>query len=749
MKIERSWGYLFLILTLSLFTWGIGKSEGISGNLLRNGGFEEGKAGWKFSSGVFLEEEGAPKGKRCVKLDTTLSKWEVPDRYTSYHRAQVDSSPIQVEPATFYNIKFWSKCTKYGRGYAPYLLIEWYRADMSKIRKPRYFLNTEKGTFHWKEFGKCVKAPEEAKYMTVSLVAWGDGMVVFFDDIEISKEEKGNLHLPSSLSYIIKDTSSYTIWYEDPTHKVFPEESLPGKESKVVILRAAVNEYEPFQLVISPKEEWKKFHLEFSDLEGKRGKISSKMISYRRVGYVPVRYQVGIGQETGLQPDPLIPDKEFDLEVGRNNPIWITVKVPEGTIPGEYRGRIGIYKGKRRVEEIDLKVKIWNFSLPSSPSLKGIVNVWSEYMMEGVEGVSKVEVFKRYAKNVRQHRLCGLVDIYPKPKVSIEKERVKVEWGKFEEVAEYCLDELGFEYFLMPGLGWFGGDMPWEEGRKWQGMVVFSDVANSILNPRFARLYPEAVGIISRYLEEKGWLDKSYAYVFDEPKRRKDPTIFVKLRKITALIKDVNPHIRMVQATFPQPELLDITDIWVTTTWHYMEHQDWCEKARKRGAQIWVYNNTEPIIGYPSIRVRIYPWMMWRYKAQGFWLWSINCWRSANPWETADSAGPKFNGKGSWVYPPRRADDPVPVDSIRWELLREGLEDYEYLHRLEEEMKRKREEGEYALASEAEEILKSVDTLFKGGFFSCRKKENYTHDIGKLREIREKMAEEIVKLSTS
>ncbi|HCO96229.1 MAG TPA: hypothetical protein DIU00_20195, partial [Phycisphaerales bacterium] len=48
---------------------------------------------------------------------------------------------------------------------------------------------------------------------------------------------------------------------------------------------------------------------------------------------------------------------------------------------------------------------------------------------------------------------------------------------------------------------------------------------------------------------------------------------------------------------------------------------------------------------------------------------------------------PWGNGDGRFIYPPEAAADahpsgPVlegPVDSIRWEMLRDGIEDYEYL----------------------------------------------------------------------
>ncbi len=718
-------------------------------NVVANGGFEEGLKGWKVVKGVFLERNVVHSGKRSIKLDTSQSGRLVKGKEKSFYRTQLETGLMEIEPDTSYILSFWSKCEKYGEGYAPYVLVEWFREDKSKIKKPRPMPSTEKGTYDWKKRMVTLLSPGKAHYIKLTLIAWANNTVVYFDDVSFAplkgKKEKPT---PSSLSFLLKESPSYALWYEDPTQQVFPKESLPERKGEEILLKVAINEYEPFQLVIFPKEAWENFHLEFTDLKGKRGKIFRDNLRYEKVGYVPVKYSSGIGHYPGIYPDPLIPDKEFSLKANKNNSIWITLKVPPGTPPGEYKGKIGIYRGKRKVDEVTLRVKVWNFSLPFSPSLKGIVNVWSEYMMEGVKGLDKVEVFKRYARNVREHRLAGLVGLYPGPEVSIEGDKVKVKWGKFPEVAEYCLDKLGFEYFLIPGLGWFGGDMPWEKGRKWLGMVVFSDVPNSVLNPRFARLYPQAVKVITEYLERKGWLDKGYAYIFDEPKRWKDPAIFVKLFKIYSLIKGVNPGIKTIQHTFPQPEILSLTDIWDPTTWHYFQHWDMCQKARERGAKIWVYNNTEPVIGYPSIRVRIYPWMMWRYGAKGFWLWSINCWRSANPWETADSAGKKFNGAGSWVYPPRKEKDPLPLNSIRWELLREGIEDYEYLHILEKEIVRKQEEGKFSLAFKGDEVLSLVDTLFKGGFFSLKKEENYTHDVGKLKKIREKIAEEIVKLSS-
>jgi hypothetical protein len=70
-----------------------------------------------------------------------------------------------------------------------------------------------------------------------------------------------------------------------------------------------------------------------------------------------------------------------------------------------------------------------------------------------------------------------------------------------------------------------------------------------------------------------------------------------------------------------------------------------------------------------------------------------------NPWQDPESwstgGGPWGNGDGRFLYPPRR--DPntdktpnmdAPIDSIRWENLRDGIEDYEYFWTLQQEVSR-------------------------------------------------------------
>jgi hypothetical protein len=94
------------------------------------------------------------------------------------------------------------------------------------------------------------------------------------------------------------------------------------------------------------------------------------------------------------------------------------------------------------------------------------------------------------------------------------------------------------------------------------------------------------------------------------------------------------------------------------------------------------------------------PWITARYDMDGILYWAVNFWsQTPNPWLDAGtfhsgflcSGGWVLNGEGSLWYPgdhtERYTGQPNvdgPISSIRFELLREGIEDYVYLWMLKE-----------------------------------------------------------------
>jgi hypothetical protein len=86
----------------------------------------------------------------------------------------------------------------------------------------------------------------------------------------------------------------------------------------------------------------------------------------------------------------------------------------------------------------------------------------------------------------------------------------------------------------------------------------------------------------------------------------------------------------------------------------------------------------------PPVANRILPWLAWKYAIEGELYFSMNeaFERESDPWVDVSMFG--GNGDGTLFYPGRTdhiggARD-IPIESIRLKLIREGLEDYEYLY---------------------------------------------------------------------
>jgi hypothetical protein len=123
-------------------------------------------------------------------------------------------------------------------------------------------------------------------------------------------------------------------------------------------------------------------------------------------------------------------------------------------------------------------------------------------------------------------------------------------------------------------------------------------------------------------------------------------------------------------------------------------------KEASRSGSVWWYQSCashgcnivggEYFTGWPSYMIdaapvanRIFPWLAWKYNIQGELYYNINE-AYAQPMDTWNNlylfGG---NGDGTLVYPGRArmigGNTDIPIESIRLKLIREGLEDYEYL----------------------------------------------------------------------
>ena len=76
------------------------------------------------------------------------------------------------------------------------------------------------------------------------------------------------------------------------------------------------------------------------------------------------------------------------------------------------------------------------------------------------------------------------------------------------------------------------------------------------------------------------------------------------------------------------------------------------------------------------------PWLTAHYGLDGYLRWAYNSWSDKDPYNK-----PVFNfiqGDDYYIYPGENG----PVSSIRWELLKEGIEDFELLKMVDSKQKK-------------------------------------------------------------
>ncbi|MFC1646263.1 glycoside hydrolase domain-containing protein, partial [Candidatus Omnitrophota bacterium] len=176
-------------------------------------------------------------------------------------------------------------------------------------------------------------------------------------------------------------------------------------------------------------------------------------------------------------------------------------------------------------------------------------------------------------------------------------------------------------------------------------------------------------------------------------------------------------------------------DIWCPHVADFSE--DKAEREKLKGKEVWWYVSSQRA-GIPGFNIdisvvdnRILFWMNWKYKIAGVLYWCVNRWPH-NPWDDA-MIYRNQNGNGSLLYPGKNG----PVDSIRLEAIRDGIEDYEYFYLLngyKEVLKEKNARSPH---------IKAIEKLLAIEEDIILSPSSYTQDQTKLLKKREEVARKI------
>jgi len=163
------------------------------------------------------------------------------------------------------------------------------------------------------------------------------------------------------------------------------------------------------------------------------------------------------------------------------------------------------------------------------------------------------------------------------------------------------------------------------------------------------------------------------------------------IREVVELLRSVEPRWRYTFWGAYAPALEGAINVWTIPMSHYSD--DLARRIRARGEEVWVYNPPAYYIDDTAMSVRTTYWWAWRNEIPLVFQWTINAWIEWTGSETLWD--PHRNA--SWVLP----GEDGSLNTVRMELTREGLEDFEYLVLLE----RLSTDADRDLAQRAEALL--------------------------------------------
>ena len=477
-------------------------------------------------------------------------------------------------------------------------------------------------------------------------------------------------------------------WAVDPHAKVF-RDTPPAAEPGVVKLRAARNEHEPGQIAFRSTAPLKGVRIELSALRHADGKASvgGDGLAWNFVGFIPLKKNTPDAEAIRLRPapcevpDPLLEDRALDVPADSTQPAWLTVRVPKDAPPGLYRGEVAVVAGEARVA-IPVELAVDPFALPDERHL--LVTNW--FNLNSIAKAHKVAawsedfwpVLERYARNMATHRQNVAYTPWTLVEVAREADgKLAFDYARFDRYVELFQRagvaggiELTHVGHFGPG-GWSGKEIVLTKvgatDRKSGKRVELNSEEG--LAPLLADL--------EKHLAQKGWLEKAMIHVADEPSLHNAES----WRKASEFVHKAAPRLRRVDA-IEGTDFAGALEVWVPKLSHYERWRDAYE-ARRGDAELWFYICCHPygnlypnrFLDYPLSRVRVLHWINFAYDLKGYLHWGLNFWGESPFGPPSDQLPP---GDTHAIYPGSNG----PLDSIRWEIQRESIEDFEYLHLL-------------------------------------------------------------------
>ncbi len=697
-------------------------------NLVKNGSFEAGDAGWSRSRSKEIAFEVADGGRFGAKFAKMTIPVGVKPNWSGWRQT------VPVTPGRAYFYGAFISGDDLTEGATVHAHLRTAKGGLSAGGMQSAGRGVS-GTAPWTPVFGTLTATEDTAKVDLQLTMNGTGTVAH-DGVLLTEYTAARTGDPE-FAPCRGDAPALQVAQVDPVVKVFRETPVEDAGAPFAVALAR-NETEPLQLAVRSATGGR---LELA--------VESPLpVEVGRVDYVPVdwptayyscttpewvlRHPRNGGQSDGWSgwwPDPVVAERTADLAPNTTQAFWLNFKADAATRPGAYAGKATWTLDGKVVRTDAFTVKVWDFEIPARPKFAAVYDLRVGWRWQGLGATQEARREKLWAF-MAEKKACpdtlGECVKFAKDKDG----NVTADFTEYDRLAERYFDHYRFPASYMPHFFYcFGWAMPPKKvlgEAPYEGEWPYTGADWTKLRPAYRKAYQQALKLYWDHVKAKGWADRLTLYISDEPHFH-HANVVEQMKACCAMIHAVDPKIRIYSSTWRHcPEWNQSLDVWGAGHYGCFPVEEM--QARKAaGSRIWWTTDGQMCTDTPYCAVeRLLPHYAQKFGADLYEFWG-GTWLTYDPWKygwhayirQSDTPGKTYwvrypAGDGYLIYPPKEGGT-EPVTTIRMEAARDGVEDFCYL-----ELLAARAKSDPAAAALLAEFRELVSIPNAGGRHSTR-----------------------------
>ena len=372
--------------------------------------------------------------------------------------------------------------------------------------------------------------------------------------------------------------------------------------------------------------------------------------------------------------------------------VWVAIDIPPDAIAGDYEGTFTISTGPDTETTLQVSLKVTEWSMPDREDRRFHLDLW-QFPVTPLDRYNDahwnqraspwserhyqlLEPFYRYLAELGQRSVTTYIKegAFAAPSM--------VEWTALESGNRWEFDYTAFdahvERLAQWGLdgqinafslvGWNQDTIIFHDAASGQQKALKAEVGSKVYNA----LWNDFLTDFKRHLVSKGWFDRTVLFMDEVPQDQ--------MISVIRLIRYNDPKWKIGLAYGRAPSELIVNSLYDVSG--LFESEQKVRIHRNLGQLATFYtscaqrrpNNYVAADANPADMTAM-AWYAAAQDYQGYLRWAYDNWKSAEPFDLRD--GWHTAGDFSVVYRSSNEADMTVVPSIRSELLRDGIEDYE------------------------------------------------------------------------